>query len=173
MGVSPGFVMDRGNSKISQQSSLFTGQDASRFVLDLYNKHQIHTSFLQYPSAFFNECAIKNVMAMSFDPEGYAYKCWEVIGNKKYAIGKLDENGRWDNFNPVVFNRHMYGADPLEDPVCSKCKYLPVCNGGCPIERIQNVFEGKKNNYCTLYKGNMEKYLKIHLKQKKKGFANK
>lgn len=112
-------------------------------------------------------------MSISFDPEGYAYKCWEVIGNKKYAIGKLDNKGRIKDVNENILNRHLYAADPLEDPTCSACRYLPICNGGCPIQRIENVFEGKKNNCCTFYKGRMEEFLKIHLKLKKMGFENK
>lgn len=171
-GISPGFVMDRGACLSSNKNLFFTPQKASRFILDLYNKHQIHTPFLRYPSRFFSECAIKNVMSMSFDPDGYAYKCWEIIGNRKQAIGRLNVNGKIDNINQTIYNRHLYGADPLEDPVCSKCKYLPVCNGGCPIQRIENVFYGGKNNYCTLYKGKMEEFLKIHLKLKKKGITN-
>lgn len=112
-------------------------------------------------------------MSISFDPEGYAYKCWEVIGNKKYAIGKLNTNGRMEYINEIIMNRHLYGADPLEDSTCSACKYLPVCNGGCPIQRIENVFEKKKNCCCTFYKGYMEEFLKIHLKLLKLGFENK
>lgn len=175
IGISPGIVMDRGtcDSLNEDKTLFFTHEKATQFVMDLYSKHQIYTSFLRYPSRFFNECAIKNVMSMSFDPEGYAYKCWEVIGNKKYAIGKLDEEGKLRNINQTIYNRHLYGADPLEDPICSKCKYLPVCNGGCPIQRLENVFEGKKNDICTFYKGKMEEFLKIHLKLKEKGIANR
>lgn len=174
-GISPAFVMDRGacNASNKNQTLFFTPNEAAQFVLDLYNKYQIHSPFIKYPSRFFTECAIRNVMSISFDPEGYAYKCWEVIGNKKYAIGKLNTNGRMEYINEIIMNRHLYGADPLEDSTCSACKYLPVCNGGCPIQRIENVFEKKKNCCCTFYKGYMEEFLKIHLKLLKLGFENK
>ncbi|GAA6258591.1 radical SAM/SPASM domain Clo7bot peptide maturase [Bacteroides sp. f07] len=173
-GISPAFVMDRGGTEMCEDvKQFFTPKEASQFVLDLYNKYQIHSPFLRYPPRFFTECAIRNVMSISFDPEGYAYKCWEVIGNKKYAIGKLDNKGRIKDVNENILNRHLYAADPLEDPTCSACRYLPICNGGCPIQRIENVFEGKKNNCCTFYKGRMEEFLKIHLKLKKMGFENK
>lgn len=173
-GISPGFVMDRGicNSPDESRTLFFTPNHASRFTLDLYHKHQIHTPFLRYPSRFFTECAIRNATSISFDPDGFAYKCWEIIGNKKYAIGKLDNAGRLEDINQTILNRHLYGADPLEDPVCSKCRYLPVCNGGCPIQRIENQFENKKNNCCTFYKGKMEDFLIIHLKLKEKGIIN-
>lgn len=172
-GISPGFVMDRGACDSPDRNLFFTPKKASQFVLDLYNHHHIQTPFLRYPSRFFTECAIKNVMSMSFDPDGYAYKCWEIIGNKKYAIGQLNKDGQLNNINQTIYNRHLYGADPLEDPICSNCQYLPICNGGCPIQRIQNIFEGRKNNYCTFHKGNMKKFLKIHLKLKEREEINK
>lgn len=174
-GISPAFVMDRGvsNASPSEMSScLFTPNEAANYVLDLHHKHNVHSPFLRYPSRFFNECAIRNVMSISFDPEGYAYKCWEVIGNKEYAIGILDNEGRVTDINSIVYNRQLYGADPLEDPTCSACKYLPICNGGCPIQRIQNKFEGGKNCLCTFYKGRMDEFLKIHLSLKKDGLEN-
>lgn len=170
-GIAPGFVMNR--SDIHQNTSFFSPKEASLFTLDLYNKYQIHSPSLRYPSRFFTECAIRNTISMSFDPEGYAYKCWEIIGNKKYAIGKLDEDGKLDNINQTLLNRQQYGADPLEDPKCSKCRYLPICNGGCPIQRIENLFEYKKNNCCTFYKNNITEFLKIHLKLKEKGILNR
>jgi len=174
-GISPAFVMNRGISAISsdEQNIFFTPNEVSKYVLDLYNKYGIHSPFLGYPSRHFNECAIKNVMSISFDPEGYAYKCWEIIGNKKHTIGELDIDGILKNTNEAILNRHLYGADPLEDPICSKCKYLPICNGGCPIQRLENVYENKNNCCCTFYKGHMEEYLKIHLNLKKVGVENK
>lgn len=94
-------------------------------------------------------------------------KCWEVIGNKEYAIGKLDKDGILANINEKILNRQLYGADTFEDPVCSKCKYLPICNGGCPIQRIQNKFEKAHNDCCTPYKGFTPDFLKIHIARKK------
>lgn len=173
-GISPAFVLDRGATNISKngKSLFFQPDEAAEYVLELYTKYGIHSPFLSYPSRFFNECAIKNGMAVSFDPEGYAYKCWELIGNKKYAIGQLDGDGKLKNINHILLNRHLYGADPLEDSTCSKCNYLPVCNGGCPIQREENIFEGRKNCCCTFYKGRMKEFLKIHLQLKKAGIEN-
>lgn len=170
-GVGPGFVMDRGicNSSSESDNLFFSSKEAAQFTLDLWNKYRIHTPFLRYPSRFFTECAIRGSVAISFDPEGYAYKCWEVIGNKKYAIGKLNKDGKLEDINSVILNRHLYAADPLEDPVCSKCRYLPICNGGCPIQRIENLFEKKKNDCCIFHKGKMKEFLTIHLKLKKIG----
>lgn len=173
-GIAPAFVMDRGCSKtnLENKSLFFVSHEIAPFVLDLYYKNKIHSPFLRYPSRFFTECAIRNKMSISFDPEGYAYKCWEIIGNKDYAIGQINEEGLLENINEIVLNRHLYGADPMEDPICSVCRYLPICNGGCPIQRIENLFDGKKNCCCTFWKGSLVELLKIHLSLKKNGFNN-
>lgn len=169
LGIAPAFVLDRGTSNINPyvtNSTLFNHKERSKFILDLAHKG-VDSPFIRYPEPFFNECAIRNDMAIAFDPEGYAYKCWEVIGNKEYAIGKLNDDGILTDINQTILNRQLYGADTFDDPACSKCKYLPICNGGCPIQRIENKFEGGHNDCCTYYKGFMSDFLKIHIARKK------
>ena len=162
--VSPAFVLDRGASEAAAETrpELFGHRQRSRFILGLA-REGIPSPFVGYPERFFTECAIRNDMAVSFDPEGYMYKCWEVIGNKEYAVGRLDSEGRLVETNRTLLNRQLYGADPVENKTCSACRYLPVCNGGCPLQRIENEFEGKKNCLCTHYKGYMEEFLKVYL----------
>lgn len=174
-GMSPGIIMERGIFTIDEpkeKSILFSPNESAKFSLDLYHKHKIRTASLQYPSQYFQECGIRNIMSISFDADGYAYKCWELIGNKDYATGRLNIDGNMEIMNIVSYNRQLFGADPLEDPVCSKCRYLPVCHGGCPMQRIENKFEGKKNCTCTFYKGHMADFMKIHLAMKKYDAAN-
>jgi uncharacterized protein len=171
MGIAPAFVFDRGASSCDTCNNLFNRKKSSEFILDLAHKG-IDSTFIRYPQRFFHECAIRNDVAISFDPEGYAYKCWEVIGNKEYAIGKLNEDGALTNINERILNRQLFGADALDDPTCSQCKYLPICNGGCPIQRIENKYENKHNDNCTFYKGFMADFLKVHLNRKKAGIEN-
>lgn len=167
VSVSPAFVLDRGASVKDGKTNLFDHKSKSDFVLKLWKDYKIDTHYVHYPKRFFDECAIRNNLAISFDPEGYAYKCWEVIGNKEYSIGRLAENGSLTDFNEKIFNRHFCGADPIEDARCSKCAYLPICNGGCPIQRIDNLFDGADNDCCTLHKGCLKEIIGIHLEQKR------
>ncbi len=165
IAIAPAFVLDRGTidcKLCNKKNNLFNHKDRSLFILELA-KAGIFTPFLKYPEPFFNECAIRNNVAISFDPDGYAYKCWEVIGNKEYAIGRLDNDGNIIEINEKVINRQLYGADPLDNPICSACKYLPICNGGCPIQRIENEFLDGKNNVCTYYKGYLKEFLKFNI----------
>lgn len=171
ISVAPAFVLNRGGCRKEQDKIFFTHATRSKYVLNLPS-HNLDSPFLHYPKPFFIECAIRNENAISFDPDGYAYKCWEMIGNEKYAVWKLDNNGSPANINTITLNRQLYGADPLYDPKCSKCKYQPLCSGGCPIQKIENEFEGKNNNLCCLYKGYLDKFMKIHILRKEKGIYN-
>ena len=173
VSIAPAFVLDRGitNDNSDDDDIFFTPLQESDFILNLAASN-IDSPFIRYPKPFFSECAIRNDMAISFDPEGYAYKCWEIIGNKEYAIGKLNEDGRLYDVNLKELNRQLYGADPLDDPKCMQCKYLPICCGGCPIQRIENKFNGKCNNTCIFYKGRIEEFLKIHIKRTQSGIYN-
>jgi uncharacterized protein len=171
LGIAPAFVNDRGCSRGENPNLFFTHKECSEFILDLFNNHKIHSPLIRYPSRFFLECAIRNRTSMSIDPEGYVYKCWEIIGNKKYAIGKL-EDGKIRNVNYTMYNRQRFGADIFDDQTCSKCAYLPVCSGGCPIHRIENKFENGKNELCCILKGYLPEFLEAHLKMKKVGYSN-
>lgn len=79
----------------------------------------------------------------------------------------MNDDGILTDINEKVLNRQLFGADTIDDPVCSQCKYLPICNGGCPIQRIQNKFENGHNSNCTYYKGYMADFLKVHIVRKK------
>lgn len=169
VAMAPAFVLDRSISGgCKTESKLFNNKQCSEYVLHLA-KNGVDSTYIRYPERFFYECAIRNDSAISFDPKGYAYKCWELIGNKEYAIGRLDADGHIVDVNEKIWNRLSFGADPFENQACINCKYLPICNGGCPIHRIENKFGGGKNNCCSLYKGYMEEFLKEHLRRKKIG----
>ena len=132
-------------------------------VLDQWNSRHIYSPWLEYPSSACNECAVRDRMSMSFDSEGYAYKCWETIGNRKHAIGKIKEDGTIGNVNTALLNRQLYGADIFDDNRCRECVYLPICHRVCPMERIENRMDGKRNDVCTSHKGHIEEFMKIHI----------
>ncbi|MDY5192962.1 MAG: radical SAM protein [Candidatus Aphodosoma sp.] len=167
VSIAPAFVLDRngGCASSTVTSELFSAKDYPKYILEL-SKKGIDSPQIRYPSYFFSECAIRNNLAISFDPEGFAYKCWEVIGNEKYSIGKLNMDGALEQVNIQNLNRQLYGADPLSDPVCMKCAYLPICCGGCPIQRIQNEFENGKNICCTYYKNHIKEFMLEHIRKK-------
>ncbi len=173
IGISPGIVKDRTDfASDSKGSKFFNHCEIADFVINLWNTYKLHTTFIQYPGNSCSECAIRNKRPASFDAFGNMYKCWEMIGNKKLAIGKITKDGEIEKLNYKLLNRQLYGADPLEEQQCVKCSYLPMCGGGCPIQRIENTFEGRKNDLCTHYKGRLKDFITVHLELKKLGYEN-
>lgn len=171
VSISPGIVQDR-SSKTHNSSCFLNNKETSEFILDLWHNHKIYTPWLRYPQNTCSECAIRDNQAISFDAEGNAYKCWEMMGQRQYSIGQINKDGMIENVNRILLNRQLYGADALSDSKCVECKFLPICTGGCPIQRIQNEFEDFSNEVCTIYRENIEEFLKIHLGLKESGYEN-
>lgn len=156
----PGFVCDTCGDC---SDICLSRKEKVKYIMDLY-KNGVRTAYSCYPGSLYQECAIRNENTIAFDPEGYAYKCWEIMGNKQYAIGRLNKDGNIIDVNRSILNRYHYGADPLSDKKCSSCSYLPVCCGGCPHERLENLFNGKKHDVCTYLKGYMSEILGMYLR---------
>ena len=165
IGIYPAFITSTSSKSSSSCSLLFNRQEKSEFIQQLYYDRCIVTNLCGYPDSSFTECSIRNKHTFTIDPEGYLYKCWEIIGDQKYAIAKLDSEGTIQSIDQKILNRYLYAADPLEDKTCSKCPYLPICFGGCPHKRIENIFKDKHYDTCTYLKGSLKEFIKIHLSQ--------
>lgn len=171
VAIAPAFVMDRDESGMADRGNLFSHGEYSRYILGLSNSGT-DSPQVRYPSRHITECAIRNPLSLSFGPDGAVYKCWEHIGNPEYVIGKINKDGRLSITDRTLLNRQMYGADPLEDKQCRECPYLPLCLGGCPIQRVQNKFYGAHNNHCTYYKGHIHEFIAEHIRKKEAGVKN-
>ena len=163
--IAPAFVLDRSNCGRTHDKDLFTSEEYPDYIIGLA-KSGIDSPQVRYPKNYFTECAIRNPQSLAFDPEGNVYKCWEHIGDEQYSIGRINKKGAIENVNVTLLNRQLYGADPLDDPQCRECPYLPVCHGGCPINRIENEFQQGENDCCTYYKGHMEEFILHHIRMK-------
>lgn len=123
---------------------------------------------LIYPENRFNECAIRSVNSIAIDPSGKVYKCWEIIGDKKYSFGHLDNDGNVIVTHPEILNRYLYGADPLSDSECQQCAYYPICFGGCPHVRIERMLHRTDKDPCSNYKAYFETYVKAIIDRNEK-----
>jgi len=168
ISITPGYIQKNSNEKcIIDESCILNNKDKALFLKNLYYKNNItHLSF--YPHLYFYECAIRNHNCWAIAPNGDIYKCWEILGDIDYKVGELTERGiEITNLN--MLNRYLYCADPYESNKCTECKFLPICNGGCPHKRIENVIKNENYESCTFYK----KYLKDFLIAHKEIVSNK
>ncbi|MFH1727385.1 MAG: radical SAM protein [Pseudomonadota bacterium] len=75
-----------------------------------------------------------------YHPDGYLYNCENLIGNKKYAIGKYSNNS-FTLFEDEIEKWSKRTITNIKE--CLDCNLGPLCGGGCPTEiiwRDQDIF---------------------------------
>lgn len=115
---------------------------------DYYIENECYLSRC-YPEPQINYCCADCTNAIVVDADGFIYKCWLDAGHHNLAVGNI-KNIKCEN-EERLYQYLLY--DPTLDEVCSRCKYMPICWGGCPRERMQ----GRRQ--CTQLKENFEKYM--------------
>jgi len=112
------------------------------------------------PRMAYNNCCADNVNSYAIDPRGDMYKCWNEVGQKEQSFGNINDcvDGK-----PALSKEANYYKYILENPFrggCAKCKYVPVCMGGCPYER------SKGEAACSKYKTQLPDLLGLYLEKK-------
>ena len=152
--LSPGFTSD----------STGTGYDC---IFDKMKRHQFYVDMVRlhgydnrpfFPVNPRTECAVRNSASCVIGPEGELYKCWNDVGNPAKVYGNLKDGVG----NQKLLMDYLTAADPLENDECNECLLFPVCNGGCPYDRIQRLQQGRSENDCPIMKSGIEDYLWLH-----------
>lgn len=78
------------------------------------------------------------------DPESLLYKCWADVGIKNQSIGTLETG--LNNFD--IMSEFIQGSDNFSDSKCLNCRYLPVCDGGCNLYRVNYKSNKKPYDIC-------------------------
>lgn len=81
-------------------------------------------------------CTARNNNGLVIGPGGDIYKCWEHIGNQEYVVGNTSEG--WVKIKENEWK--VIGSNSYH-PKCLKCKLLPLCLGGCPLNWGRNKSE--------------------------------
>lgn len=160
LNVYPGFITDKTGNR--NRECMFDHKAIANFLMDLYYKHNVYIPMF-FPPTGISSCVIRNPNAVVIGPEGELYKCWNDVGDPERVYGYLD--GRITN--EKLLYQYLIGADHLNNKECSECKFMPVCSGGCPYERIVNEKKGGPQP-CALIKENPDDFLWLHYQHKKK-----
>ena len=98
-------------------------------------------------------------------PDGSICRCWEVIGEQEYSIGKILSDGSIAMTETnQVFSESLCSIDPFSNKKCKKCPYLPICYGGCPIKIIKSdTPQENRVPICTSYKDHLNDWLELYL----------
>lgn len=121
----------------------------SKFNLRFMQENDIPLTYI-YPAPKGNYCTADQTNSWVIDPHGDLYKCWSDIGIVERRTSTLGEDNT--NVNSTLLNDYML-YDPTEDERCKDCKYLPLCMGGCPHNRMENL------KICAQYRYNLDEYL--------------
>ena len=82
-------------------------------------------------------CSEDNGYSYIIGANGLIYRCDTLVGNKKYAVGKIGEDG-----TALMFETNkewfvdIFSLGLMER--CTKCTLLPLCMGGCRRNHIEN-----------------------------------
>lgn len=140
-------------------STCLSRNAVTNIFLDLYTKYGVISEEL-YPDDVNMECMTRSPYSMLIGSQGEIYKCYENLGNKDLIVGNINNPEVWSNYGLIA--KYATGIDHYTDSKCRKCSYLPICRGGCPIRRFENVYDGKSNDCCTPFKGRIQDYVELY-----------
>lgn len=89
-------------------------------------------------------------------------KCWEMVGDNKHKMGYIKDDG---TLTDVTFAYYDWlSIDPLKEPDCSDCKYLPICGGGCRMLSYRQTGTYHAAG-CEKVKGVIEKQIEVYVRR--------
>ena len=144
--LSCNYVRDR--TDFAGSSSCYSGEEVFRMGMN-YLRKELENPFFSFMPHPVGPCMYKSGGSYSIDPVGDIYKCWEHLGKTGYKVGNILSG----NLSFKKLSEAAFGQDPFDDPKCRECAVLPICGGGCPIDRC------KMKNTCSIYREHFENAL--------------
>lgn len=139
--------VDNTNNSYNDANCFLAKEFASvDYNFKIKNKFNMINSF---PRLVYNACGADSQTSFVINADGNIYKCWDDIGIPDRVIGSLV---RPSVGNVKVLMDYML-YDPTEDE-CKRCKFLPICMGGCPHKRLFD-----RVNRCTYMKYRLPEYI--------------
>lgn len=108
----------------------FAGID-NTFVQNLKNNKTEKTTL---PDLRFHYCGADHKNTFMIGPNGESYACTENFGNESSTIGSINANPKANK----KYIKNYLKFDPTKHPKCKNCKLLPLCMGGCAMQRLAN-----------------------------------
>ena len=85
-------------------------------------------------------CAAQRKNSWTVGADGLLFKCDTYVGEVSKASGKLMPDGSVERFGVVhEWDENIYDKENLK---CFNCKFIPVCQGGCPRGRAERIAKG-------------------------------
>lgn len=148
------FVEDYG----SCNDTVLNNNEKISFLKNLRENYKIYLD-QDFPRAHRSLCCANSINSYVIAPDGNLYKCWVDIGKKDKCIGSIFQN-KPQNYKLLSY--YTLSMDKFNDDKCKKCFLLPVCSGGCPVYRYDNIFTKEKyHSICPYESINIDAILEM------------
>lgn len=92
----------------------------------------------------------------------FCKKNMQMVGDNKHKMGYIKDDG---TLTDVTFAYYDWlSIDPLKEPDCSDCKYLPICGGGCRMLSYRQTGTYHAAG-CEKVKGVIEKQIEVYVRR--------
>lgn len=137
----------RNRTDFSGCSNCITEEEYFDFLYDKMGRK------IQFPDIK-GPCPLRCRNSLVIGPDGNIYKCLEFLGDKTKRIGNIT------NFSINLYKQSesALAYSPFDDEKCKDCSVLPICGGGCPIDR-QKLKSGELKSVCSYEKNKLDSIL--------------
>lgn len=162
INVYAGFVEEVSVCK-KRSHCIFDRQQIVNFKKQLFAEYDLDLGI--YPDVGRNNCVANLLNGYVIGADGLIFKCWNDVGINEKSISSVFEK---KITNRTLFYRYLNAGDNRFDTICSKCFLLPICNGGCKFQQIENLFSNNKIDTCHFAKDNLKGLLELYYNKKYK-----
>ena len=157
-----GRVVSSTEACVNVSAECFNVKNFSNVVIESIKREVKAKPYAQYPMlTHFGICCADKYNSYVVTPSGALFKCWsEVTFDESKSVGHLLD----DYMKPHQLKNLMnyLNWDPFENKQCRKCKFFPICGGGCPYFSLNSM------EHCTTWKYYLEEMLKLRYEEIKK-----
>lgn len=135
--------------------------ESYEMIYELYKELANNGYRFSYLPFVYNTCGVFMESSFVIDPEGYLYKCEEVVGLNEYAVGHVSKG-----VDIAKLSKWMYTNawdSPEEFKECFSCELLPYCFGGCVLPVVVN--NGKPR--CREFRGILPKIISLYIQYRR------
>lgn len=148
--ISHNYVRNR--TDFDKTGKCFTHEDLLRYDQEALKHQKTALIHPELPSIAL-PCMFRCKSSLAIDSQGNIYKCLEHLGAPNNKVGDLKSG----TMSLAKLSHAMLAQNPFHSAECLHCNILPICGGGCPIDREKYI--GKDKRFCSIYKENLSELL--------------
>ncbi len=142
----------------------FTDNDLERYIKvlsDIYRNIKGYNFRFNLIDYLFKKeiCMASYKSHYSIDIYGHIYKCISLAGNSNFRDGIIDFEKMEIEYNDRMLDFITF--NPMFNNTCKECIYLPICVGGCIIQKNQMYSNKLVNSSCITHTNCRLKYDKL------------